>query len=320
MNEQTNGKSPEPAIVIISESTLVGHSDVARAAEACALQIRRDVEPAYGLLPVDVVVAPSRKEAPAGSQLVVVFDDEAQVNALGYYDEDPDHNDPKIVGIRVRRPDGVSIARVFARPSVGEDGKVNVFDGPQSLSCSLSHEVVEARLDRCLNRWVMGPDGKVYAFELCDPVDDQVYPVPTGGGDVSVSNFVLPAWFDPLAEQGPFDQMQLLGLQPADDKPIDKPFAYSKGGYLVALYPPADPTVDAGAELRPDPDTDDFTGWRPEDRRSALSRNGWRVSGPHGVIWSTWPPPVPPPPRPHRPGGVIWGTPVPTPGGVIWKI
>jgi hypothetical protein len=306
MNGQTNGKSPEPAIVIIRESTLVSDEDVARAAEACALQIRRDVEPAYGLLPVDVVFSPDKK-APAGSQVVVVFDDEAQVNELGYYDNDPRNNDPKVVGIRVRRPEGVSYARVFARPSVGEDGKVNLFDGPQSLSCSLSHEVVEARLDRCLNRWVMGPEGRVYAFEPCDPCEGQAYAVPTRGGPVSVANVVLAAWFDPLAERGPFDQMQLLGLQPADGKPIDKPFMCSDGGYIVALFPPADPAAEGAGELRPDPVTDDLTARRPADRQSSLSRIGWRVAGPQGVIWAGYP----------RPGGVIWGTPS-GPGGVIW--
>lgn len=310
MSEQTNGKSPEPAIVIIRESTLVSDEDVARAAEACALQIRRDVEPAYGLLPVDVLVVPSKEDAPKGSQVVVVFDDEAQVKERGYYDEDPDHADTRVVGIRARQPDGVSYARVFARPWVGEDGKVNVFDGPQSLSCSLSHEMVEARLDRCLNRWVMGPEGRVYAFEPCDPCEDQAYAVPTRGGDVSVSNFVLLAWFDPLAKQGPFDQMQLLGLHPADRKPIDEPFKCSDGGYIVALVPPADPAAEGVGELRPDPVTDDLTARRPANRQSSLSRIGWRVAGPQGVIWAGYP----------RPGGVIWGTAVPAPGGVIWRV
>lgn len=305
MNGQTNGKSPEPPIVVLREATLVDDDDVARAVEACAIQIHRDLEPAYGLLPVDIRFVASKKEVPEGAQVVVVFDNEDQVNQLGYYDEDPRHQDTKLVGIRVRRPDGVSYARVFAEPW-RKDGTVNVFDGPDSLSCSLAHEMDEGRLDRCLNKWVMGPGGKVYAFEPCDPVEDQAYTIPTSGGEVSVSNFVLPAWFDPLAEQGPFDHMQKHGLHPADVKPIDKPFTCSDGGYIVALFPPADPDAEGAAALRPDPVTDDLTARRPADRRSSLSRIGWRVSGPQGVIWA--------------PSGVIWGASTYTPGGVIWKV
>jgi len=296
MNEQTNRKSPEPGIVIFNRSTLVSDEVVRRIAEACAYQVREHVEPAYGLLPVDVWFSPDMK-APEGSQVVIVFDDDEQVRKLGFYDDDPENADPRIVGIRVRRPDGVSYARAFAKPWVHEDGTLNAFEGAQSLSCSISHEVVEARVDRLLNRWVMGPGGRVYALEVADPVEEQAYPVADGDGDVSVANFVLPAWFDGLAERGPFDQMQKLGLQP-DGTAIQKPFTCSDGGYIAALFPPADPTREDAAKLGPEP-PDGFTERRPASKRSPLSRNSWRSLA-DAVIWSGGGTTL-------GPGAVIWG-------------
>ena len=78
--------------------------------------------------------------------------------------------------------------------------------------------------------WEEQVDDELLAeLEACDPVEDDVYDITTKSGvKVSVSNFVLPAWFDPRAPEGAkLDFMAKL----------TKPFTTSTGGYFVMRHP-----------------------------------------------------------------------------------
>lgn len=61
----------------------------------------------------------------------------------------------------------------------------------------------------------------------CDPVEHDSYEIVTKDGTkVSVSNFVLPTWFDPQADpNAKFDWMAVL----------TRPFQMSRGGYMVVM-------------------------------------------------------------------------------------
>jgi len=69
----------------------------------------------------------------------------------------------------------------------------------------------------------------------CDPVESDAYPIAVLDKPVMVSNFVLPAWFDAQASQGPFDKMGKLTA----------PFTMTPGGYLVTMV--AGPSSEEGA-------------------------------------------------------------------------
>jgi hypothetical protein len=251
-------------IAIFNVSELVTDADVARIAEACRRQVNDQVEPAYGMAPINVEFFPHerRDEVAPGSQVVAVFNSDGQARKAGFYGDDPE---PKtlVYGTGVIRDDGLSYARVFAELCRGEDGSINVFEGERSVSCSVSHEVVEARVDSYLNRWAVGTDGRLYAYEACDPVEDDAYPITLDDGQaVSVSNFVLARWFDPQAKGGHFDFMNKLS----------EPFSRLKGGYVLVYNP-----TEVKPKVKMEPDEGLLDETRRDSKHSLLARTRWRT-------------------------------------------
>ena len=149
-----------------------------------------------------------------------MLDNSTQAGALGYHALDNDVID----------------AFIFAGP-VLQSGGVALYDAnnPQNVSVAsvLSHEVCEMVGDQFASFWADGPsimaqDGQTYnqyALELSDPVEGNSYVVEVGGVKVSVSNFVLPAWFNQqaTATDAPFDHLHLL----------TSPFSMTAGGYMI---------------------------------------------------------------------------------------
>ncbi len=86
-------------------------------------------------------------------------------------------------------------------------------------SVVLSHEVLEMIMNRDVNMWCDDAHGYMYARELCDPVEDMHYYI----DDVAVSNFVLPAWFDPRQRASRLDYLGELSA----------PFTHTRGGYMI---------------------------------------------------------------------------------------
>jgi hypothetical protein len=106
-------------------------------------------------------------------------------------------------------------------------------------SRTLSHECCEIFRNAYLDAWVPGPTpGRLYAAELCDPVQRNDYQIAVDimgeKAEVTVADFVTPAWFDPK-ETG------LCSWTGA----VSKAFEIAPGGYQVAregdeiLYLPA---------------------------------------------------------------------------------
>lgn len=174
---------------------------------ACHVQIERHVAPLWRLEPRPVRYYTKRKYAPADSTLIAILEDSDAAEAHGYHDE---------------TPEGRAYGRVFTRHVLDDGG--SLYETPYSVSAILSHEVIEAFIDPDLNLWAEGKPGKMYAYEACDPVQEDAYRIRVDGTWVHVSNFVTPAWFDlENPKDARYDYMGHL----------DKPFARSPGGYTI---------------------------------------------------------------------------------------
>ncbi len=187
-------------IAVVNKSTLVSAGDVRTMTTAVSRQVRQHVAKAWEMVPPSVVYCASETAAPVGAWKVLIFDDADVAGALGYHDDGPD---------------GMPYGRVFAKVSL---------DNNVSISSVLSHEIVEIVGDPQANYWADAPDGKSYALELCDAVENDSYMVNVSGVDIEVSNFLLPGWFDPIPAAGA--KFDWLGK-------LNEPFKMTNGGYVI---------------------------------------------------------------------------------------
>jgi hypothetical protein len=195
-------------INVVNKSTLVTDDDVKIMVQAVAHQLRYDAAPAWGRTLIGVSYLPDETSAAPGSWVIAVLDDPDQQDALGWHTQ----NQGEVI-----------FGRVFARPVLEHDG--DALTKPLSVATILSHEVLETFCDPYCNLWADNAAGAAVALEVADPVESDSYPVAVPGhGDVTVSNFVTPAWFNPMAKKG--SQFDHLGT-------CRKPFEIAKGGYVV---------------------------------------------------------------------------------------
>jgi len=148
---------------------------------------------------------------------------------------------------------------VAAKPELDSGAKPT--SGDWSVSSVLSHEVLEMYIDPNCNLWSNDGKGSAYSFEVCDPVEAPTYDI----NGVSVSNFVTPSWFDPLA--APHAQFDKLGH-------LTKPFSILKGGYVVY--------ESAGQEKQKF--GDEFPAWRREMKSGPLARTRRRVAQANALL------------------------------------
>lgn len=244
--------TPPQLVSVINQSKRISHEDAAAMTAAVGKQLARDVAPLYGLMPALEFVQPGGTPTPGGCPCYLM--DEPDVDgALGYHDEDAQ---------------GVAYIKVFVNPTLDNGGTVKT--GPNAVSVTLSHEVLELVGDAPANKWVDGPSGNDFAYELCDAVEGDSYEI----DGVSVSNFVLQAFFDPHAEKGSrFDFLGKLG----------RPFTMTPGGYQITRTEPGkvsqsfaadSESVAPGLHLHFGPD---FNSWKRAGKvMKALSRRGAR--------------------------------------------
>lgn len=153
--------------------------------------------------------AKSEDEAKPGDWVLFVLDNSDQAGALGYHDQ---------------TSADVIYGRVFAQPCL-TDGGSTALQGPYSVSSVLSHEVLETLVDPHCNLWAERSDGVAIAYEVCDPVESFTYTVHDRySGDITVSDFVTPEWFD--ENRSPGERFDFLG------KAVS-PFVLTPGGYWI---------------------------------------------------------------------------------------
>jgi hypothetical protein len=193
-------------IAIFNQSSLVSNADAATMTQAIASQVQSDAAPIWERDPADVEFYADATAIPTAAHVITITDaiNDQPAGVLGFHTEDPG---------------GKLWGTVAAQPELDNGGRVTT--GDWSVSSVLSHEVLEMFIDPNCNMWSNDGQGKIYTFEVCDPVEAPTYVV----NGVSVSNFVTPAWFDPQAT-GAGTQYDKLGL-------LTKPFGILRGGYIV---------------------------------------------------------------------------------------
>lgn len=196
-------------VTVQNHSTLISDADLALAVKAVAHQVQYDVAPAWGAKPLSLVLLPATAPVPAGAYALGVYDSADQANALGYHSEEDD---------------GTVYGKVFVAPVLNNGG--TALTGALSVSAVLSHEVLETFVDPHVQLWAYDGASAMWAYESCDAVEGDAYPVKVGGQDVSVSNFLYPSYFDDKAPAG--TKLDFLDT-------LTKPFEIAKGGYAVKL-------------------------------------------------------------------------------------
>jgi len=226
-------------IAILNQSTLVSDTDAAAMTEAVAAQVRYDAAPLWDRAPAAVVFYTDPAAVPAAAHGIAIVDtiQDQPEGVLGFHTED---QGGKLWGV------------VAAKPELDNGAKVTT--GDWSVSSVLSHEVLEMFIDPNCNLWANDGQGSAYSFEVCDPVEAPGYAVK----GVSVSNFVTPSWFDPLAPAtAQFDKLDQLHAA----------FSILKGGYVVY--------ESAGKEQQKF--GDEFPQWRREMKTGPLARTRRRL-------------------------------------------
>jgi hypothetical protein len=195
---------PQPVpiqISVINASTVVADNDVQTVVDALQKQVTNDFLPAWGV-GAQLTFIPTGTTPPAGTWWLSILDDSDQAGALGYHDI---------------TPDGLPLGKVFA----GTDLKFG-----HSWSVTASHELLEMLGDPNINLTVFVQNdqstGILYAYEVCDAceADNFGYQI----GNVLVSDFVFPSWFESFRTAGStqFDQT----------KQIQNPLQLLAGGYI----------------------------------------------------------------------------------------
>jgi hypothetical protein len=112
---------------------------------------------------------------------------------------------------------GLPVALVFVGTVLGEKSRLRRRD---KVSLAASHELAEMLADPGNNLWCDVHKGKLYAYEICDAVENAHFPV----DDLAMSDFVYPAFFQGFRKpkSAQFDHM----------KRVMRPFQILKSGYM----------------------------------------------------------------------------------------
>lgn len=241
----------KPLIGVINLSKKISNDDIKLAVMASQLQIKEDVAPNWHMDPCFVIFYPDPKLISPRAFPVVIFDSMTDPNAIWYHAE----------------RNGKNYACIFVDPILAAGGVIiNDPIKPQnsSISAALSHEIIESFLDTNTNKWVDGPiinSGSSYALDIAGPVQENTYTKTIANKLVSVSNFILPSWFDKFnPENTPVDYMNIL----------QSPFTMSPGGTLLVRSAPGTET-EVFLNVKP------FI-WRQETNAHIASRTARRLS------------------------------------------
>jgi len=180
-------------VSVINESTVLKDHDVQPVVNALQVQVTRDFAPHWGI-DADVVYVPAGHKPDPTTWWLVLLDNSDQQGALGYHD---------------LTPTGLPMGKVFIKTDL---------QYKLAWSVTMSHELLEMIADPDIDLTVFSQTsdtaGYLYAFEMCDAVEDDSFGYAIGS--VKVSNFVLPAYFQPGIPGNKWDFMgKLPGPVPA---------------------------------------------------------------------------------------------------------
>lgn len=232
-------------------STLVSAADAYFMTMLVSQQARGHFAPAWGILPPALAYLPHGAAGTHYDAIIGILDDADQAGDLGWHTEGPDAD---VYG------------RVFARPVLSNGG--NALTAELSVCSVLSHEMMETLADAACDRWAQQADGSLIAVEVADPVEADSYPVTIAAGTETVtgtvSDFVLPSWFDQDAAAGATDYLKL----------VTAPFQIRSTGYAIVMPAGGQPTAKWGER---------YPGWRKATKAHAMARTARRLAAPPGV-------------------------------------
>jgi len=207
-----------PVIGVVNLSSNVSNDDVTKMVIAIQEQIKTDVAPAWRRDYWFIIFYSDPKSISPRAYPIAIIDNDTTPGALGWHAEQ----------------NGRPYGKVMTNP-VLQNGGVVLYDpnNPQNVSVAsvLSHEIIEVFVDPYVNVWADGPQidqGSCYAMEACDPVENNSYSNTASGVSVSLSDFVLPAYFDSQGANEGFDFLNVLTA----------PFSLAPGGYMVVRSAP----------------------------------------------------------------------------------
>jgi hypothetical protein len=209
-------------IAVINQASVVSNTEAQIMCSAIQKQFDLHFNPAWGNA--------------VGSNQVKFYSDASKVPGYAWQialqDASADPSLAGVLGYHTIEGDKIS-GIIFAKVVIDASGVV-LYDAANpnntSVASVLSHECLEAANDRYCNIYALGPQlkqGNLFAFEMCDPVENDSYIISVGNQKVSVSNFIFPSWINSQAGKAnmPFDYM----------KKLTAPFTMSAGGYLVIM-------------------------------------------------------------------------------------
>ena len=170
----------------------------------------------------------ARKPRP-GSWTMIFLDNPDSPDAEGYHD------------ITWR---GMPLAKVFVKPTI---------EAKDLVSVTACHELCEMLIDPMATLWCEGPRSTLWAYEVCDPVEEETFNI----DGVAMSDFVFPAYFDTFRLKKPRSaQYDYLNM-------VKRPFQLLKGGY---------------ADIRHNRRTTEKFGSRDKAKRFAMEDRRWHRS------------------------------------------
>lgn len=206
-------QNPPAVICIINKSTAPGlAAKLSAIVAALSKQLARDVS-LVQRVPTLVI-----GENPGNAAPFLLTDELDVDGALGYHDE------------------AGGLARGFVGTKLTLDNGGTLCSGANSISQTMSHEIIEMGGDYAANLWADAPDGSDYARERCDAPEGDSYDI----DGIAVSNFLTDAFFDGQADAT--EKLDFMGL-------VKRPFETRPAGYQIKRSEPGRVSQVFGAGL-----------------------------------------------------------------------
>jgi hypothetical protein len=167
------------AVSVINASDAVNDDECGALTNALQTQVSRDFAPAWHI-DAKLTFVPKGQKPPAGTWWLSILDNTDRARVLGHHD---------------LSPDGLPIGKSFA----GTD-KHYGYEWTVTASHELLEMLVNPDVNLTVHVYAAQGNGSFYAYEVCDPCEDDEYAYDIG--TIKVCNFVYPAYFQTFRTEG----------------------------------------------------------------------------------------------------------------------
>lgn len=228
---------PVPTIVCVNEATIDLGVDFDRLIAALQKYLDKHFVPAWGT-PAQLV----KGKKPRGGTWTLMFLD---------HQDSAKAKKEKWVGLH--HLEGNPFAKVFVE---------SVLDSGEKVSMAASHELAEMLVDPGINLWCAGPKGRMYAYEVCDAVEEEEFLVDR----IPMCDFVYPAYFDLFRTP--------KSVQFDHNNALDRPFQILPNGYATVLENGKKKNISGSPEKKARFKKERREGHRSEHRDDLMTKAG----------------------------------------------